>query len=67
MKRQLKIIPIQHNQCEIETIGSDIGVVLPKITVIALPHSMEIKITDLSGDPVHIIVIRQNGDVEVDP
>ncbi|MDD3019856.1 MAG: hypothetical protein PHX61_02605 [Alphaproteobacteria bacterium] len=69
MKRIMRVLPIQNNQLRIETIGEHcLGEqVLPPIQVTAFPHTMEVQVTDLAGDPVHTIVIRQNGDVEVDP
>jgi hypothetical protein len=64
-RRQLNIVPSTECSCEIKTIGQ-FGQVLPTIGVRAFEHQMEIVVVDLAGNPVHQIVIRQNGDVEVD-
>jgi hypothetical protein len=65
LERELHVIPSTGSSVEIRTCGKH-GVALPTIGVRAFDHSMEIVVVDLAGRPAHTIVIRQNGNVEVD-
>jgi hypothetical protein len=65
-KPQVVILPSNDSTIEIKAVTDHNETVLPKLGVRTFNHSYEIVVVDLAGDPVHIIVIKQNGDVEVD-
>jgi vacuolar-type H+-ATPase subunit D/Vma8 len=66
LERRLIIIPQSEHSCEIETHSPNIGgVVLPTIRVCAFERVLEIQVIDLAGVK-HIVVIHQNGNIEVD-
>jgi hypothetical protein len=66
LKRTLHIIPGTESSCEIHSVSEKFGNVLPTLGIRSFEHHSEIVVVDLAGNPVHTIVIRQNGDVEVD-
>ena len=60
------VIPMDATSIGVRTVGMDGGNLLPVIGVRTFDHHAEIAVTDLAGHLLHTIVIRQNGDVEVD-
>lgn len=60
-------MPSTESSVEIKALEERGGTILPCLGVRAFDHHMEIIVVDLAGDPVHTIVIRHMGDVEVDP
>jgi hypothetical protein len=66
MKMQLNILPTGNDDCVIRALSDCQNTVLPTLGVRAFTHHYEITVVDLSGNVIHQIVIRQNGDIEVD-
>jgi hypothetical protein len=65
-KPQLIVMPSSDSSIELKAVTERNDQVLPRLGLRTFNHSYELVVVDLAGDPVHTIVIRQNGDVEVD-
>jgi hypothetical protein len=66
MKMQLNILPTGNDDCVIRAITDCQNIALPTLGVRAFANYYEITVVDLSGNLTHQIVIRQNGNIEVD-
>lgn len=63
---KMVISPSGETCIELKAVTNHNETVLPRLAIRTFSHHYEIVVVDLAGDPVHIIVIRQKGDVEVD-
>jgi secreted protein with Ig-like and vWFA domain len=66
MKMQLNILPTGNDDCAIRAVSDGKDIALQTLGVRAFTNHYEITVVDLSGNVIHQIVIRQNGDIEVD-
>jgi hypothetical protein len=64
---QLNILPMGQDDCCIRAITKSKDIVLPTLGIRTFPHHYEIVVVDLAGEISNLIVIRQNGNVEVNP
>jgi len=63
----ISVIPYSGNSIIVKGLEeTNNTMVLPKLGIRTFNHSFEITVTDLTGYMSHVIVVRQNGDVEVD-
>jgi hypothetical protein len=65
-KPLISVMPDSGNSILIKGLSDRMDRVLPTLGIRTFNHSFEITVTDLAGDIVHVVVIRQNGDIEVD-
>jgi len=65
-KPQIIVMPSTDNAITVKGMSEGNERLLPTLGIRTFNHSFEIVVIDLAGDLVHTIVVRQNGEVEVD-
>ena len=63
---KVALCPDGNSSFEMRTLSSDGGNLLPTLGIRSFKNHIEIVVVDLTGKPSHMIIVRQNGDVEVD-
>jgi len=66
LKRQIVVLPDTQYSIEVRALTERDETILPRLGIRAFDHTIEIVVVDLAGQLAHTVVIRQNGDVEVD-